>query len=90
LTDGLTIVTLVTDREKNRLASRAAVPTHDTDTSVEHREKDKLSRKEAARKLTSLAERNMERKGLSEEEKNRKVGRFAAFVDGLKKSRRKP
>jgi hypothetical protein len=83
-------MTLATDREKHRLASRAEVPVHEPDASRLHAEKRKLSRKDAAKALASLVEKNMERKGLAEEEKNRRVGRFADFVDNLKKSRRKP
>jgi hypothetical protein len=82
-------VTLATDKEKHRLASRAEIPVHDPNASRPHGEKKKLSRKDAAKVLASLVEQNMERKGLADEEKNRRVGRFAAFVDNLKRSRRK-
>lgn len=83
-------MTLVKDKEQNRLASRAAIPVHEPEVSQDHCEKRKLSRREAAKKLASLVEQNMERKGLSDEEKNRRVGRFSAFVESLKGSRRKP
>jgi hypothetical protein len=39
------------------------------------------STEEGAKKLTDIAERAMERKGLSEEEKAFRVGRFTALVD---------
>jgi hypothetical protein len=83
-------VTLVTDKEKHRVASHAALPATDPISGEGNHPKKKLSRKEAAKRLVSLAEENMKRKGLSEEEKNFRVGRFAAFVDNLKKSLRRP
>jgi hypothetical protein len=49
----------------------------------------KLSAKNAAAKLASLVEQNMERKGLPDEEKNRRVEQFSTFVSGVKKSLRK-
>jgi hypothetical protein len=88
LTNGLILVTLVRDKEKCQLASRAAIPAHDPSASG-HCEPKKLSRKEAAKELVCLVEQNMKRKGLSEEEKNQTVDRLATFVRNLKKSSRK-
>jgi hypothetical protein len=41
----------------------------------------KLSTSEAAKKILDLIERDMHEKNLSEEEKNLRARRFAAFVD---------
>jgi hypothetical protein len=82
-------VTLVTYKEKHRLASRAPVPAHDPQVSEGKKHDKKPSARDAAAKLASLVEQNMERKGLTEEEKNRRVGQFSTFVKGLKKSSRK-
>ena len=71
------------------MASRAINPAHDSGVSEEKKSGKKLLAKNAATKLASLVEKNMERKGLPEEEKNRRVGQFSTFVKGLKKSLRK-
>lgn len=89
LTNGLTIVTLIAGKEKTTVASRAIIPVHEPQVNGEHCENEKMSRKEAAKELASLVEKNMEKKGLSQEERTRRVGRFAAFVDSLKKLPRK-
>jgi hypothetical protein len=49
----------------------------------------KLSTSEAAKKILNLIERDMQDKGLSEQEKNSRAGKFAAFVDNLTAGRRK-
>jgi hypothetical protein len=49
----------------------------------------KRSTTEAAKKILGLIEEDMQKKGLSEEEKNLRAGKFAAFVDNLTPSRRK-
>ena len=90
MTNEITIVTLVAHKGKRNLASRSIAPTPDHHASEEQRHHKKLSQDEAARKLAALVEQNMERKGLSEQEKNRRVNRFRAFVRSLKKSRRTP
>jgi hypothetical protein len=83
------IVTLETHKEKYSLASRAVNPSHDPQVNEEKKRGKKLSAKDAAAKLASLIEQNMERKGLTEGEKNRKVGQFSTFVKGIKRSLRK-
>jgi hypothetical protein len=49
----------------------------------------KLSTSGAAKKILGLIEEDMQEKNLSEEEKNLRAGKFAAFVDNLTLSRRK-
>lgn len=88
LTRGATIVTLVTEKEKHRLATRAVSPTTHQSPASDRRET-KLSRADAAKQLAGLVERDMERQRLSEEEKNGRVNRFVAFVKSLKKHSRK-
>lgn len=88
LTKGVRIVTLVTKKENGRVVSHATIPAEHSRTR-EDCQKKKLSPKEAAQQLAKLVEQNMVRKGLSEQEKNFRVGRFAAFVDSIKRSRRK-
>lgn len=69
------------------MATRAVIPVNHPDTTENRRAR--VSPDDAAKELACLVERNMTRKGLSEEEKNQKVGRLAAFLNNLKKSRRK-
>jgi hypothetical protein len=83
------IVTLETHKEKYSLASRAVNPAHDPQVNEKKKRGKKRSAKGAPAKLASLIEQNMERKGLTEREKNRRVGQFTTFVKGLKKSLRK-
>lgn len=71
------------------LASRVAAPVHREVREESSNRSKKLSHGEAAKALASLAEKNMERKGLLQEERNHRVSSFAAFVDSLKGSRRK-
>lgn len=71
------------------MASRAVTPAQDSRLGEEKKRGKKLSPREAAAKLASLVEQNMDRKGLPEAEKNRRVGQFSTFVKGLKKSLRK-
>jgi hypothetical protein len=49
----------------------------------------KMTKQEAARKLVRLAERDMERKGLSESKKNSRVQQFVEYVDAVSASRAK-
>lgn len=49
----------------------------------------KLNRQEAARKLAQIVEKDMERKGLSEEKKNDRVKKFVEYVDGVSANRAK-
>jgi hypothetical protein len=49
----------------------------------------KLSTSEAAKKILGLIEEDMQEKNLSDDEKNLRAGKFAAFVDSLTPSRRK-
>jgi len=53
------------------------------------RKNKKLSTGEAAGKILGIIERDMESKRLTEDEKNARAGRFAAFVDNLTAGRRK-
>jgi hypothetical protein len=43
----------------------------------------KLSTSEAAKKILNLIERDMQDRGLSEEEKDFCAGKFTAFVDNM-------
>jgi hypothetical protein len=63
---------------------------HQKDSSAKRKKiRGKLSTTMAAKKILNLIERDMQDKGLSEEEKNSRAGKFAAFVDNLTVARRK-
>jgi len=47
----------------------------------------KMTKREAARRLAELIERNMERKGLSEDKRNARVQRGIEYVDKVIASR---
>jgi hypothetical protein len=89
-----TTIELISNEGDENLASRAFnnnLHAHQKGVSANKGKKSgkQPSTSEAARKILNLIERDMQDKGLSEEEKNLRAGKFAAFVDNLTATRRK-
>jgi len=65
------------------LASERRARVASTAVSKQQSRQRKLSKREAAKKIVCLLEQHMEDRKLSEEEKNFKVGKFAARLDEI-------